>query len=355
MILQDLSVARFGVPMTIWGTDPSYGYEIQRDSVTIGILPPKPLTGFLFIDQPPDASSHTYQVRHVRKGFNPGDWLVIGSGSAVRLDPETIAAAINSPNSWPQVSTGQNRQASVLPSPFASGVLSYASITDASNNSYLSWTWASHTIWLPDGSSIVVAASSTLPKPAAPTLSDNGAGTLGAATYFVRVAYVLDGNIYPVSAEASLALAASHNLKITSPPAQAGFTKWAYFISTATNTEMLASLSETIGVDKVVGSLPAGHVSWDATNWQGLTIANASTNLLRLAQNTTYICYPTYDVSRGIIRFPWGGRTGPSTTSDQPSARDAYADGNIGYFTTGVSATTAATSGSGSGGGGGRL
>ena len=363
MILQDLSLTRCGVGMTIWPGDPTYGLEIQRDSVTVAILPPAPMTGLFFIDYcAADGVSHAYQVRHVKPGSNPGTFFSIGNGKGIQLDAATIAAAVNQPNSWPQVSTGQNRQSSIVPTSTGGGtsMFSWKSGGPGAGQMWISFGWSAQTAYRPDGTNVAIPAPPAAPS--APTLGQVAGGVLGARTRWARIAYArtigasnLVG-IYPVSAESSFAISANNLLKVTSPPAVAGYDGWVVLVGSASNAEI--GQPQANGATQILGfgsdwtepttGFKTTNVAYDNANWKSLTLPD-------LDPSVTVLIYPYYNLLTGIVEL------GPVVTStpDAPSAREQLKDGRIplsalvsGSYSFSTSTSIAGNSNSGTGGGG---
>ena len=84
----------------------------------------------------------------------------------------------------------------------------------------------------------------TMPAPAAPSLSSTSGGTLAAATYYVKIAYVnAAGAVGQTSAEASLSVLADNLLNVASPAALSGATGYNVYVSTTTGTETLQNVS----------------------------------------------------------------------------------------------------------------
>src|SRR5437867_7392282 len=239
----------FGKAINFVPTDPAVQVEVQRatdssgtGATTIATGLPFPKPGAPFVDQRAnDGASWFYRARHNSPGGDPGPWLAWVGGVVKAITPEILNRAINGPSVYPVVralpmddalyalratasdgsttkSDAYNAQGSIPPIAQTIGLLAYAGGSGAqANTSFVAWSWAAHTLYRPDGSPLaVVASSNSALQPAAPTLSQVGGGTLGARTRFVRIGYVKDGNIYPVSAEASLAVSANNLLRVAS-------------------------------------------------------------------------------------------------------------------------------------------
>src|SRR5207248_2761787 len=147
------------------------------------------------------------------------------------------------------------------------------------------------------------SVAGTLPR-LTPTLSQVAGGSLGARTRYVRIALLRSGlRWYGYSGtvtdgEASFSVSANNLLKVTSPPAQAGFDGWQPLVGSSANGEVtqstVASLSfgqdwtePTTGADvsNTVGT------PWNSTDWNGATV------LIEAAASTTYYFYPYWDAN----------------------------------------------------------
>jgi hypothetical protein len=73
--------------------------------------------------------------------------------------------------------------------------------------------------------------------PSAPTLSQVAGGSLAAATYYAKVAYVNYSGETLASSESSLAVSANYLLQVASPASVAGATGWNVYVSTSSGTE----------------------------------------------------------------------------------------------------------------------
>src|SRR5882672_8411299 len=99
-------------------------------------------------------------------------------------------------------------------------------------------TWTSKTLVRADGSSLVIAASAWAATPPTPTLTqiNSGGSITGTVQFFVRIAYVKNGWIVAVGAEANTTFVGvtNNSLKVTSPtaPSPNFFDGWIPLIST---------------------------------------------------------------------------------------------------------------------------
>lgn len=182
---------------------------------------------------------------------------------------------------------------------------------------------------------------STDAVPIAPTLGSTLAGSLAAATYYVKVTYITTTGETLPSTVSSLAVAVNRELTVTSPIAQTNATKYHVYIGTTTGEETLQTGTGaiTIGVDwtepatglvvgrglpltKTTTSLPGAWAQeitvLDATVYTSLMSSNvdAPPSGKWLAQGGTVaplnILYPlgagpATDVStRNVFRMPYG-------------------------------------------------
>lgn len=85
--------------------------------------------------------------------------------------------------------------------------------------------------------------------PAAPALSSVSGGSLAAATYYVTVTYINNIGETLASAESSLAVAASHLFKVTSPSSYTNATHYNVYAGLTSGSETLQVASVAIGTD----------------------------------------------------------------------------------------------------------
>lgn len=258
------------------------------------------------------------------------------------------------------LSTGYNSQGSMQPITIGGGssLLSWKSGGIATGKMWLSFGWTAQTGYRPDGSTVSIAAPPAAPS--APTLSQVALGSNGARTLFARIALVrhsvsgLD-QLYPVSAESSLAVNANNVLKITSPTNPGGYDGWLPLVGNATNAEYCqvqgGPMYVAFGTDWTEPStgFATTNSQYDNTNWKSLTLIN-------LLASITASVYPYLSLSRGQVEVAAVMASG----GDAASARAQISDGNIplsafstslgGYYFQ-VTIPAAAGSMSGSGGG----
>jgi len=257
------------------------------------------------------------------------------------------------------ISTALNPQGSIIPLTAASSPFSY----DTGDNAglaacpYLRWVWAAMTLYRPDGSTISVPSNAADPVPGSPSLGQVAGGAKAGRTYFVRLAYIKEGIIRGIGAEASLAVSLNNLLTVAAPTAQSGYDGWLPMIGTATNKEILQSAA-------AVGAPVADFIAF-GTNYTEPTAAIVSNRCWyaafaagggfwavadRLAYSTSYRFYPDYDGS--AVRFEGGVN---SVALNPAVSALMYLDGRTALTGTsaGMAGTTGASGGSGSGGGGG--
>jgi hypothetical protein len=137
----------------------------------------------------------------------------------------------------------------------------------------------------------VSTPSTPLSAPGAPSLSSVAGGSLGATTYYVKVAWQTNNGVTLGGTEASLAVGASNLLKVTqpaSPPASA--INWLIYVS---NTAGGGSNAETYQVGVAIGT----------TTWTEPTSGLVSGAALP-ATNTTGWSVSTWGAtSPGVITF----------------------------------------------------
>jgi hypothetical protein len=105
---------------------------------------------------------------------------------------------------------------------------------------------------------------SLLPPPSLPQLSTTAAGTLAAATYFVRTTFVSAGGESLPSPEAVLAVPANNELVVASPTSvPAGVTGWNVYVSNGpSGTEQRQNASPiAIGTNWTQSAVPSAGAS----------------------------------------------------------------------------------------------
>lgn len=308
-----------------------------------------------------------FQVRRVLAGYTASSWSTVASArpryladllrGPIRselLSDQKFALRATENDGATKVSDAFNGQGSMPPNPVGT-VFSYTAGGDASLRMYIAWTWSAFTIYRPDGTTISVPASSSLPAPPSPTLTQVAGGALGARTYFVRLVYCKNGVIYRVGAEASLAVLANNLLKVTSPASSPGMDGWIPIIGTTANNERtgpsgssnLTDLPTAFGTDwtePTTGVNTTTGTLYSNANWPNAVVGT------NIDVSLTFKYYPYYSIALGFVIFSPKGSTGVSATD----AQNQNGDGNIPLSFGPASATTPAAAGSGSGTGGGK-
>lgn len=221
-------------------------------------------------------------------------------------------------NGTTKSSTAFAPQGSVLPAPSERNAFSYNSGGPATGKMWLAWTWTGFQIGTPAGGTINVPASSTLPAPPSPTVSQVAGGPAGARTLFVRIGYVKNLMIYRVGSETSIAVLAGNALKVTSPPAIAGYDGWVPLVGTAANGEFI-QVSLPFGSDfteSVSGFNSTTTTPYDNTFMPSGVTAQA------LNASQPYNFYEWYDIDLNIVAFASRGSIGPSMADAQAQNRD---------------------------------
>lgn len=262
-------------------------------------------------------------------------------------DDGEYALGATEPDGTTTSSTKFAPQGSIIPTPLDNTLLSYSAGGPGVGDMWLSWSWSGFTIYLPDNTTIAVGASSTLPVPAAPTLSQVAGGALAGRTRFVRIAYVKNTMIYPVGAEASFVLSANNLLKVTSPAAVDGYDGWRPLVGATADTEFTQPATFiAFGTD---WTEPVGGADIStSTPYNAAWLLAVTMNLLN--PSTTYYFYPFWDIVAAVLAFT----DSPLTSKTALKAQQQNRDGRIALSVGGVQGITPAggVGGSGSGGGG---
>jgi hypothetical protein len=232
-------------------------------------------------------------------------------------------------------------QGSTIPAPTDTGPFAFNSGGPSTGNMWLAWTWSSFLIYKPDGTTITVPASASLATPPSPVMSAVVAGALGARTLFARIGYSLNGLVYRVGAEASLALAANRTLKITSPAVQAGYDGWVVWVGNASNGETIQSFL-AFGTDYTEN--PTGFLT-GTTPYDNTKMPNAVVSTSKAA-SSTYFYYPWYELATAFVGFGDNGQL----TKTGAAAQKQNMDGRIGLMVGGMQGLTPVAGSPGSGG-----
>jgi len=308
------SLRQAGIRVDVYPGDPTFWTEIQassstafQSSRTVKIKRAPSDSNLVTVDFHFPFSTRTYftRARHFKTGYTTGPWSGVASDQPAYF-VETIPHPANMAT---RISSLHNVQGSMLP--VIGPATAFFSFNDGvtAGLGFISFDWASQTLRYPDGSTVTIPAGSSMPKPAAPTLTATGGGAQGARTVFVRVAYMKDGNLYPVSAENSIALLANQRVIITAPPAQAGMDGWTW-LGFGTNAEYVQTTTPVaFGTNVTADTAAVVNAQWTAS-WLNMTMVN-------LAASTQYFFYPFYDQELTYMRFPGAANAAKSGTSAQ--------------------------------------
>lgn len=152
----------------------------------------------------------------------------------------------------------------------------------------------------------VLFDDSVLTAPVAPTLSDGGAGALGAGAYTLGITYITATGETTLGATAAITIAASHQINIAAyTPLPTGATGINVYMSIAAGSSDLAFVATNNGAAQTINSLPlAGALRAPRTN----TAYVASNG----AQTAKYILpYPVATDSAGNITMGSVAGTAP--------------------------------------------
>jgi hypothetical protein len=252
------------------------------------------------------------------------------------------------------ISSDLNTQGSVVPQAYSNTpftALSYDDTLGVGSGSKVSWV--AFTVYNPDGTTISIPASTDSTQKATvptPTLSTVAGGTKGARTYFVRIAFLIDGGIRGFSAETSIAVAANFLLKVTSPANTPPWTAYSIFISQSTNTETWES---TISEGGNNNGIPFG------TDWTEPTAALAThgpqfTNInskgldgdihAAVPYNVGLFFYPFWDRTLSLVRMYGGANSGNGlvvgSASTPDNVRGMYLDNHVALAASGLTFNT---------------
>jgi hypothetical protein len=266
---------------------------------------------------------------------------------AASFDDSKFALQADTNDGTTGVSTAINRQGSIIPTPVDQNLFSYnAGGATSPAAMWIAWTWTTITIYMPDGTTIVIAASTSLPAPPTPTLSQVAGGSLAARTRFVRIGYTKNGLIYRVGAEASIAILINKLLYVTSPASVAGMDGWVPLVGATTSTEFTQSPRSpaspvafgTDWTEPPAGANITATTAYDSTWLTGVvsTILNAVTQ---------YWFYPYWDIGASLVVFPDKGLT----TKTAASSNNQNKDGRISLAATAMQGLTPAAGNAGSG------
>ena len=239
-------------------------------------------------------------------------------------------------------STTHNLQGSVLPVPTGK-ILSWNTGGGTSGHMWIAvnLTGGSYVTKRPDGSSLTIIDPSLLTRPAAPTISAVAGGALALRSRFVRVAYVKKAPtgqsfcVYRTSAESGAAnnIPANNLLKVTAPPAVAGYDGWTVWVGSAASGEVCQQQLNGTDAPLAFGSdwtePTAGAIVSSTTRTPYNSAMDNAVTVGELLASTTYSAYvyfdPTIDTG-GAIRIGSSNPAGLPTTADLVAAAEQNGD-----------------------------
>lgn len=269
-------------------------------------------------------------------------------------DDNGFAMGASENNGTTKVSTHLAPQGSTVPTPIAATPFSYNAGGPTSGDMWIVFTWVAITIYKPDGTTFSIPASTALPAPPSPTLSQVAAGALAGRTRFVRIGYVKNKMVYRVGAEASIAISVNNLLKVTSPGAVAGYDGWIPIVGSAANGEYFQTVNPgSITVPVPFGTdwtEPTAGVNLFGTQYENVFMPVGVTATALNASPTIYFYYPWWEIDAAFLAFQ-----GNNHTAKTPVAANAQtSDGRVALTDGAMSVPTpaAGVGGSGSTGGG---
>jgi hypothetical protein len=207
-------------------------------------------------------------------------------------------------------------------------------------------SWTAITIYNPDNSTTSIPASTDASQKATvptPTLSTVAGGSKAARTYFVRMVFLIDGQIRGFSSEVSIAVPANSLLKATSPANTPPWNGWALFISTTSGTETFVTSSQLgFGTDwtEPTSALAVNGPQYNSINSHGVD----GFVMAAVPYNTGLFFYPYYDTKLGLVRCYSGANGGSGlvvgTISTPENVRGMYLDQNLALAAAGLTFTT---------------
>jgi hypothetical protein len=288
------------------------------------------------------AETQAGTVVNLQTSSNIATGVVVAVGAAVYVGDITY-------NTWGDESalvTAVRRRemgaTSTPATPVDAAQFAYNANGPANGKMWICWTWSAFTIYKSDGTTITVPASSALPAPPTPSLSQVAGGALGARTLFARIGYVKNNMIVRVGPEASLAVSAGNLLRVADPGAVAGYDTWVALVGSSSNGEFIQA-GTNFGnnfTEPTVGFNSATTTPYDNTFMPTGVTAYA------LQVITQYFFYPWYEIALAIAVFG-----SPQPVKSGSSAQQQTLDGHIGIQIGGMPVTTpnAGVPGSGSG------
>lgn len=301
-----------------------------------------------------DAATQISNEMHINVPARRGEVTITGGSIALRrnvqFDDTKFALRATESDGSTKLSDALNPQGSISPTPIDINPMSYVAGGPSSGNMWISWSWGSFTIYRSDGTTISVSASSALPTPPSPTLSQVAGGALAGRTRFVRIGYIKNAMIFRVGAEASIVLSASNLLKVTGPASpSSSFDGWIPLVGSSSNNEFTQTSAPgapqnavafgTDWTEPVGGADITGTTPYDNTNWP-----NAVTAAGRIA-STTYFFYAWWDLVASFLAFSDRG----NTTKSAAAAVEQNKDTRVSITTGAVTGLTPAGGTGGSG------
>ena len=239
----------------------------------------------------------------------------------------------------PSVKTTQQHK----PIQFAQDTLNLGSGTKIS--------WTAINVYNPDGTTTAVPAStdpSQIATVPTPTLSTVVGGSKPLRTYFVRLAYTLDGVIRGFGPEASISVPANSLLKVTSPTIAPPWETYHVFIAQTSNAEIEESLTADGGNDN---GIPSGTDFIESTAAMATVRGPMYSDILSkgidgaintcVPYNIGLLFYPYWDSQKSVVRFYNGLAIGTASTPDR--VRGMYLDGHLALSAAGLKFTTITT------------
>lgn len=247
-----------------------------------------------------------------------------------------------------RISTPLTQQGSMLPVPFAGSLFTASWGGIGAGQMFVGFSWASQTLYKPDGSTFTLPAPPTALSLAAGDLGQVAGGVRVATTLYARRGLVKDGHVYALSGEQSLLILLNDRLTVTSPTAVPGYDGWCVMVGLVSNAEYLQESGGTpypipFGTDYTE---PAAHFSTAAAQYTSAWLG--SMVYVDLNASTTYYFYPYYDLSLGFLRMaPYGDAVG-DTAPSMVDANQSWSDGRISLSGSGMTVVVGAGGGSGS-------
>jgi hypothetical protein len=251
-------------------------------------------------------------------------------------------------------STMFTTQASVIPQAYSSTPFTAISYDDTlGTGAGTKVSWVSITVYNPNGTTIIIPASTDSTQKATvptPTLSTVAGGAKALRTYFVRMAYYIDGGVRGFSSETSISVPANSLLKVTSPANTPPWTGYGIFISTTTNLEIWATTVSEGGVNVGIPfgtdwTEPTAAIASHGPQYASMSSKGLDGDMHAAAPyNFSLFFYPYWDKTNSLVRFYGDANAGSGlvagTSSAPDSVRGMYLDGNTALAAAGLHFTT---------------